>query len=159
MTVVLNVLMGYLFVLKDRIIPPSSHDETVAFYAYMSTNMNNIGGQQTLIFDVVKTNAGNGLHPTTGVFTSPSSGFYVFTWTIRLHDNSFHSIVLILNGQEVGTLYQYVGHGEDDMSGTTVVIHVNEGEDVFLRTKSDFNQGMIHNSPHGRSSFAGWKLR
>lgn len=120
--------------------------------------MTNIGGRQTLIFDVVKTNAGNGLHPTTGVFTAPSSGFYVFTWTIRLHDNSFHSIVLILNGQEVGTLYQYVGHGEDDMSGTTVVIHVNEGEDVFLRTKSDFNQGMIHNSPHGRSSFAGWKL-
>lgn len=104
MTVVLNVLMGYLFLLKDRIIPPSSHDETVAFDAYMSTNMNNIGGQQTLIFDVVKTNAGNGLHPTKGVFTAPSSGFYVFTWTIRLHHNSFHSIVLIINGQEVCTL-------------------------------------------------------
>ncbi|XP_011421573.3 complement C1q tumor necrosis factor-related protein 3-like [Magallana gigas] len=143
---------------RGRIIPPTSHDGPVAFYGYMTTAMTNIGGHHTLIFDVIKTNSGNGLHPTTGVFMAPSSGFYVFTWTIREFDNSYHSVELVVNGQEVGALYQHAGPGEDDMSSTTVVIHVNEGEDVFLRTKMDFNQGVINSSIHGYSSFAGWKL-
>ena len=148
--------------MTDRIIPPTDHPinpaETIAFYAYMSTDMNNIGGHHTLIFDVIKANPGLGLHPTTGVFTAPKSGFYVFTWTIRVYNNSYHGVELVVMGQVVGSLYAHGGTGEDDMSSTTAVVYVSERGDVFLRTKMDYNQGGIRNNPHGYSSFAGWKL-
>lgn len=131
----------------------------MAFYGYMSTDMTNIGGHHTLIFDVIKSNSGNGLHPTTGVFTAPSSGFYVFTWTIRINDNSYRSVELVVNGHEVGALYQDAGSSEYDMGSTTVVTHVNQGEDVFLRTRIlDNNQGILHNNANGYSSFSGWRL-
>uniref|UniRef100_K1Q7S2 Caprin-2 n=1 Tax=Magallana gigas TaxID=29159 RepID=K1Q7S2_MAGGI len=143
---------------KGRIIPPTSHDGPVAFYGYMSTSMTNIGGHHPLVFDVIKTNSGNGLHPSTGVFTAPSSGLYVFTWTIRVDGNSYHSVELVVNGQEVGAVFDNTGSGEYDMSSTTVVTHVNQGEDVFLRTRVDSNQGLIFSSAYGYSSFSGWKL-
>ena len=146
------------FSLTERIIPHTGQDGPVAFYAYMSTSMSNIGGHQTLLFDVIKTNAGNGFHSTSGVFIVPSSGFYVFTWTIRVYNTGQHSVELVVNGQGVGALYEHSGPGEDDMSSTTAVVYVNEGEDVYLRTKMDYNQGTIHTSVYGYSSFAGWKL-
>lgn len=141
-----------------RIIPPTSHDGPVAFYGYMTTAMTNIGGHHTLIFDVIKTNSGNGFHSTAGIFTAPSSGFYVFTWTLRVHSDGFHGVELVVNGQVVGALIQHAGHGEDDMSSTTVVIHVSQGGDVFLRTKMGYNHGEIYSNVYGYSPFAGWKL-
>lgn len=63
-----------------------------------------------------------------------------------------------MNGQEVGALSQHAGPGEENMSNTTVVIHFNEGEDVYLRTRMDFNQGSIDSTVHWYFSFAGWKL-
>ena len=147
--------------MTDRIIPPTDHPvnpaEPIAFYAYMSTDMNNIGGHHTLIFDVIKANPGLGLHPTTGVFTAPKSGFYVFTWTIRVY-NSYHGVELVVMGQVVGSLYEHGIAGDDDMGSTTAVVYVSERGEVFLRTKMDFNRGSIISTPHGYSSFAGWKL-
>lgn len=146
-----------LFV-KDRIIPQGSSDEPVAFYAFMAGAMTNIGDHHILVFDVIKTNSGNGFHPTAGIFTAPSSGFYVFTWTIRVKNDGFHGVELVVNGQEVGALYQHVGPQEDDMSSTTVVTYVSQGEDVFLRTRIGYNHGVIYSTAYGYTSFAGWKL-
>ena len=129
----------------------------ISFYAYMSSAMNYVGGHHTLIFNVIKTNQGQGLSSTTGVFTAPQSGIYVFTWTIRVLNFSIHCVELIVNGQSVGALVsqtlKYNGTGS-----TTVVIHVNEGEDVFLRTMMQFNKGPIFSDPYGYTSFSGWKL-
>lgn len=153
-----TIVMYITLNLEVRITPPNSHDGPIAFYAYMSTSMTNIGGHHTLVFNVIKTNSGNGLHSTTGVFTAPSSGLYVFTWTIRLEIDSYHGVELVVNGQGVGALYQHTGSGESDMSSTTVVTHVDQGEDVFLRTRIDYNQGFINSNAYGYTSFSGWKL-
>jgi hypothetical protein len=37
-----------------------------------------LGPHQTLKFDRVVTNAGNGYDPTTGLFTAPVAGYYAF---------------------------------------------------------------------------------
>ena len=126
-------------------------------YAYMSSAMNHVGRHHTLIFNVIKTNQGQGLSRTAGVFRAPQSGFYVFTWTIRVLNYSIHCVELIVNGQSVGSLVsqtlKYNGTGS-----TTVVVHVNEGEDVFLRTMMQYNKGAIFSDPYGYTAFAGWKL-
>ena len=43
---------------------------TVAFFAQMSSKIpaSEATGNHVMVFDVVKTNAGNGYHPSTGVF-------------------------------------------------------------------------------------------
>ena len=148
-------------VFTGRIIPPTephaSPDEPIAFYAYMSDPMTSIGGHHILTFNVIETNSGLGLLPTYGVFAVQKSGFYVFTWTIRV--NGYHGVELVVNGQAVGALYQHTGsEGGTDMSSTTAIVHANEGEYVFLRTKMDYNHGVIYSSDYGRTSFAGWKL-
>ena len=151
----------YCNLLIERIIPPTNpptnHDGPIAFYAYMNAPMTNIGGHHILLFDVVKANVGFGFHSTAGVFTAPKSGIYVFTWTIRVH-RSIHCVELIVNGQPVGALVSHTAASDNETGSTTVVVHVNEGEDVFLRTTMHYNSGGIVSDPYGYSSFAGWKL-
>ena len=121
--------------------------------------MTHIGGHHTLIFDVIKSNSGHGLHPTTGVFTAPKSGFYVFTWTIRVFNKGYEAVELIVNGRAFGALFLHSGEAYvNDMSSTSAVVHVNEGEDVFLRTEMNNNSGQVHSDEYGYSSFAGWML-
>nr|XP_022301102.1 complement C1q-like protein 4 [Crassostrea virginica] len=138
--------------------PPANQDEPIAFYAYMSAPMSNIGGHHTVIFDVIKTNSGHGLHPIAGVFTAPKSGIYVFTWTIRVFNNSYHGTELVVNGQKVGALIPHSGVSDNDTGSTSVVVYVNEGENVFLRKNMISNNGGIHSDSNGYSSFSGWKL-
>lgn len=148
--------------MTERIVPPTnpptSHDGPVAFYAFMTASMTNIGGHHILFFDSIKTNLGSGLHNTTGVFTAPKSGFYVFTWTVRVNRDSYHGVELVVNGQKVGSLYLYCGSIEYDQGSSTAVIYVNEGSDVYLRTNIKYNNGPIVSDTYGYSSFAGWKL-
>ena len=136
----------------------NSRNGPISFYAYMSSAMNHVGRHHTLIFNVIVSNQGQGLSRTTGVFRAPQSGFFVFTWTIRLISFSIHCVQLVVNGQPVGALVTQSGSGENESDSTTVVVHVNEGEEVFLRTFSQFNKGPIYSDGYGYSSFAGWKL-
>ena len=148
--------------MTERIIPPTNpptnHDGPIAFYACMFASMNNVGGHHILLFDIIKSNLGQGLHPTMGVFTAPKSGVYVFTWTIRVYDHGFHSVELVVNGQVVGALFSYSGAGDNDTGSTTAVVSINEGEDVYLRTRINYNGGVISSDSYRYSSFAGWKL-
>ena len=143
---------------SHRINPSTSHNGPISFYAYMSNSMGNVGGHHTLIFNVIKTNQGQGLSRTAGVFRAPQSGFYVFTWTIRVYPASIHCVELIVNGRPVGALVSHTAASDNETGSTTVVVHVNEGEDVFLRTTMHYNSGGIVSDPYGYSSFAGWKL-
>ena len=124
----------------------------------MYSAMNNVGRLHTLIFNVIKTNQGQGLSRTTGEFRAPQSGIYVFTWSIRLFNFSIHCVQLVVNELLIGALVSQNVGGENESDSTTVVVHVNEGKEVFLRTFSHYNKGPIYSDVCGYSSFAGWKL-
>lgn len=72
-------------VLTERLliqeIPTSG--AVVAFYAYISESLpaDVASPHHVLIFDVVRTDIGNGYHPSTGVFIVPDTGVYVFIWS------------------------------------------------------------------------------
>lgn len=51
----------------------------IAFYAYMSANEPNPSLHHALIFDAVKTNVGGGHNQFSGMFSTPTTGLYVFT--------------------------------------------------------------------------------
>lgn len=124
----------------------------------MATDTPSITIQHPLVFDVVKTNNGNGYHPSTGTFIAPETGIYVFTWTIRESASCSHSTQLMVNTSEIGIIHVISGAGSD-MSGTGVVVtHVNAGDDVYVRTHAKWNNCYVSSNGAGRSSFAGWKL-
>jgi hypothetical protein len=129
-----------------------------AFYAYLSDHVLSPGGHHILTFDTVITNIGNVYHPHMGSFIAPRSGLYVFTWTIRMWGPSYPSTELLANNNVVGITY-FDPHSAIDGSVTgTVVVHVNQGDDVLLRTGNNGNADHIRSDCDGRSSFAGWAL-
>lgn len=137
---------------------PSPAAKIVAFYAYMSATIPSITGQSTLVFDVSKTDDGNGYHPSTGVFIAPETGVYVFTWTMREASNCRHSTQLMVNNAEIGIIHLHSVSGGDFVGTGVVVTHVNAGDDVYVRTHASWNDCYILSDIGGRSSFAGWKL-
>ncbi|XP_056014773.1 uncharacterized protein LOC130052799 [Ostrea edulis] len=148
---------------KGRLLVPdtgvASVDNIVAaFYAYLSNHVISPSGHHILTFDTVITNKGNAYHPHSGTFIAPRSGLYVFTWTIRMYGQSHHSTELLVNNNVVGVTYLDTGNAVDGSVSGIVVVHVNQGDDVLLKTAASFNGGSINSDHNGRSSFAGWAL-
>ncbi|XP_061196484.1 uncharacterized protein LOC133204758 [Saccostrea echinata] len=141
---------------------PTAH-RTIAFYAYFSSDVSHTGQGQILKFDVVKTNAGNAYHKSSGVFIAPESGYYAFSWTSRIKHyggtGEDHALELVVNSDIYGSIYMKSLTGEDGQATGVAIAHVNQGDDVYIQTHSrDPGSGAIRSDLYGRSSFSGWKL-
>lgn len=121
----------------------------VAFYAYLSSDTPASIAHYILKFDNVITNVGNAYHPHVGTFIAPRSGLYVFTWTIRMTGHSYQTTELVVNNNVVNL---------DGSVSSTAVTHVNQGDDVVIRTHAVYHTGNVISNTLGRSSFAGWIL-
>lgn len=85
----------------------------------------------------------------------PESGIYVFSWSFRNGLDDYHSTELMVNTGQEGIILIDSGDG----TGTGIaVIHVNKGDDVYVRIGSVGNSGTIYSDARGRCSFTGWKL-
>ena len=102
------------------------------------------------------TNVGNGYHHNSGTFIVPRSGLYVFIRG-RLVDNR-HTTELVVNSNVVNSIHLNPQSNIDGTCTRTAVVHVNQGDDVLVRTGSNYNSGFITSDAFGRSSFAGWML-
>ncbi|XP_078338849.1 caprin-2-like [Crassostrea virginica] len=146
---------------KRLLIQPSQiTPTTVAFYAQKSSSIpaSEATGNRVLVFDIVKTNLGNGYHPSTGVFMVPESGIYVFSWSFRNGLDDYHSTELMVNTGQEGIIYIDSADGSYITGTGIAVIHVNKGDDVYVRIGSLGNRGPIYSDARGRCSFTGWKL-
>lgn len=138
-------------------IPTSS--AVVAFYAYMSTSQHTVVviPHHVYIFDVVRTNIGNAYHPSTGVFTVPESGVYVFIWTFL--NSTFYSTQLMINTEDWwGGVRTHSGSSSTMQSTSIVIVHVNKGDDVFVKNSGLSMSVTLNNDWYGITLFAGWKL-
>lgn len=127
----------YIYIFREIAFPhyPTTSDYfNIAFYAYMTGRTPSITIQHPLVFDVVKTNDGNGYHATTGTFIAPETGLYVFTWTIRENGDCYHSTQLMVNSGEEGEIFLRSVSGGDFIGTGVGVTHVNTGDDVYVRT-------------------------
>jgi hypothetical protein len=109
-----------------------------------------------LTFDTVITNAGNGYHHHSGIFIAPLSGTYAFTWSFRIQNDAYISTELIVNDLAVSAVYFDAEPGVGGNNAGTAVVHVNQGDDVFVRTTSAPILGDILSNQIGRSYFGGW---
>ena len=134
-----------------------SSNDTIAFYAYMTTRKPSPGNLHTLVFDAIFTNEGNGYNHHMGLFIAPKSALYVFTWTIRANDGSYFNTQLIVNGLVYGSMFSRDYYYSNSNSATAVV-RVAAGVAVFVRTGPASNSGDIISSFDGYSTFSGWSI-
>ncbi|XP_022293748.2 uncharacterized protein LOC111104206 [Crassostrea virginica] len=147
------------FIRKERLLlqPTTVPVESVAFFAYFSTHNDASSRHQILAFDKVITNIGNAYHPHSGSFLASRSGVYVFIWTIRLDGNNYHTTELLHDNNVINSIYLNPNNAIGGTATGTAVVHVNQGEDVLIRT-GNLSNGRIVSDTDGRSSFAGWLL-
>lgn len=95
------------------------------------------------------------------MFTAPSDGVYVFTWTIISGGNSIVCSQIVINSHVFSNMVTDSDEVGDIHSSTKViVVSLNHGDVVFIRThQSILSQGtVLSDDVHGRPSFSGWKL-
>lgn len=132
----------------------------VAFHAYMSHHEENVGSHQTIIFDQLVTDVGGNFNRHTGVFTAPTQGAYAFSWTLFCQSEGYFNSELVANSNVVGALF-CSAQGSTGIRHTTgvVVIYINQGDVVFVRTHPTGTViGKVYSTITSRSSFTGWKL-
>lgn len=112
-----------------------------------------------IIFDVQRTNVGNGYNSFSGMFTVPQSGLYAFAVSIIMN-HGYASIVIVKNNEVHGTLFVDAEHtSEYRSSSMTVLSTLVQGDVVFVRTSSTYTpHGSIISWEDGKSSFGGWLI-
>lgn len=130
-----------------------SHQQYVVFTAKLNKQYNSLNDRETVIFDTIVTNAGQGYDENTGIFVCPISGYYQFAATIVSEDGTDKNLdaELMHNGRQIVRLHATV-YGYDE--GTQVVnIHCAQGERVWIRHLMGVGDSAI--MPAGFSTFSG----
>ena len=128
----------------------------------MSSGEDHPSKHHTLIFDTVKTNAGNGYSKFSGLFTAPVSGLYAFTCSITMNGpGEYASYEIIKNADIVGTFFADADENNEYRSSSmTVILSLQVGDALFVRTSSTYTpHGNVHSSTNARSSVAGWLIQ
>ena len=135
--------------------------ETVALYACMSQKEPNPSLHHALIFDVVKPNVGDGYDEFSGMFTAPSPGVYVSTWTIYKGNHGqtrFHKIYV--NHDVFDTTYGETdnNHSDYDSDSGSMAVSLNASHHVYFRSAMSCTTFVHSNNNFARSTFAGKNL-
>lgn len=94
----MNVFLTYFLtmVLDHRV---------VAFDARIKNNRINLATKARVVFDAVDLNEGLGYSASTGIFTAPSGGIYVFDWTTLAWAGQYAFTSLVVNDQLKSWIY------------------------------------------------------
>lgn len=104
--------------------------QEVAFSAGV-TSSSTTWNSGTLIFNMVITNVGNGYNPSTGVFTSPMSGTYVFYVTAVEYQKQYLKLDIVLNNMSKVRLV--CENSATYQTGTNmVVLSLQKGDNVLV---------------------------
>ena len=126
----------------------------------MSHSEHTIGHHQTFVFGHVVTNVGGNYNRHSGIFTSPSQGVYILSWTLFCETGSYFFFEVVVNSDPVGALFC----GAEGATNTrhitgVVVVYINQGDIVYIRTHpTHSNNRGVNSGSNYRSSFNGWKL-
>uniref|UniRef100_A0A194ANM1 C1q domain-containing protein n=1 Tax=Pinctada fucata TaxID=50426 RepID=A0A194ANM1_PINFU len=124
--------------------------EKIAFYIRLSKDVQ-LAAYQTVIFDKVVTNIGNGYNNGTGIFISPASGLYQISGSvIAVEGYQDLGFDLMHNGNMVGNLF---GHHTDSV---VIYLELNEGDRVWIRKDFDTKTETMRGT---WSSFSGHLIR
>ncbi|XP_078322005.1 complement C1q tumor necrosis factor-related protein 3-like isoform X2 [Crassostrea virginica] len=126
---------------------------SVAFDVRLAKDVSDLAKNGRVLFGTVDLNEGKGYDPSTGIFTAPSAGLYVFDWTTMTHQGRDVYTSLIVNGS-----FKSWNHCRDSSSKTYLscskmtIVKLKQGDKVWI--------GVFAGSAtmyHQYTSFSGFK--
>ncbi|XP_062610539.1 complement C1q tumor necrosis factor-related protein 6-like [Saccostrea cucullata] len=109
--------------------------QRIGFTACLSSSSGvSVGFHQTIPFDNVITNNGNGFDSRHGAFRAPVSGLYHFSITIYSTKTNPMLIQMVKDGVEL--IHTYVGDSDYLSSSKDVIVWLNAGQDVWCRNRN-----------------------
>ncbi|XP_052802750.1 complement C1q-like protein 4 isoform X2 [Mya arenaria] len=132
-----------------------------AFTACISPrDLTNIHQHQTIIFDHVITNYGSAYSTSTGIFTAPTPGIYIFFLEIMVTSHYEMYFEIVQDGTRIDDMYADSSTGDGFNSDSALwVLHLNRGSEVLIRSSTSYIEGhvgQIHGYCH--SSLSGFLL-
>ena len=127
----------------------------IAFYATLTTHTT-LGPKQTIEFDHIITNIGNGYNGVSGIFTVPITGIYQFSTTMFQYMSSQHEIhtQLMKNNIAVG---QNFGNSNRASATQTVIVAAQKSDIVYVRHHEIIGSTQVIFG-QGYSSFSGFLI-
>ena len=120
----------------------------------------NLSLQDTVKFQNLITNDGNGFDCISGIFRAPTAGLYYFNVVILSHVTEDMETEIVKNG--VGTVRTYSGDSTTWNSGTqSTTLYLELGDEVWVRILSavpSVNNGNVRVFGYGFSSFSGFLI-
>ncbi|KAK7507752.1 hypothetical protein BaRGS_00000717 [Batillaria attramentaria] len=111
--------------------------KVVAFYVRISADTTTLVARGNLIYDVIVTNIGDGYDSSTGQFTAPVSGMYVFLVNCMAADSLYQELMIILDGQRVaGCVSHRPATKEWDLGTSFLTVHLNAGQRIWTKNWS-----------------------
>lgn len=130
--------------------------DPIAFYSFISADTTTkLQLHQTLIYDTVKLNLGQGYHQDDGIFIAPRSGIYGFAWTLAVSSSGLASTEIAINGQKYGRASADGDDGSHGYGTGFALANVNAGDHVYIRMNIAGDPVLYGD---GRTSFSGWML-
>ncbi|CAC5390521.1 C1QL [Mytilus coruscus] len=134
-----------------------SGPDKVAFMAKNSAALQNIPSKSVIVYNTVVANLGNGYDSSNGIFTAPSNGVYIFSWTVLCHHGKSFFTYLILNGSTIAKNYASAGGVADHASGSqNVILEIKKNDKVFIRIQDGTTGQYMYGDSW--STFSGYKL-
>lgn len=94
-----------------------------------------LGEHQTVVFDRLITNIGNHYHNTTGVFTVPLDGLYMFFISANVLASKYIVLQLVVNGRVIDDMLASALNGNDTQVGADMwTLELTEGSEVWVQT-------------------------
>jgi hypothetical protein len=111
----------------------SDEPKKVAFTAGV-TSPSSSWNSGTLVFPVVITNVGNAYNPSTGIFTAPIHGNYVFFVNVQGYSNKSIYVGIVLNGSTKVRAMAYTSNTDyEDAGPNLVVLTLQKGDKVWIK--------------------------
>ncbi|XP_062619515.1 heavy metal-binding protein HIP-like [Saccostrea cucullata] len=114
---------------------------SIAFQSSLTNKLENMGNQQTVIFDRVTLNEGNGYDKKTGIFTAPEEGVYTFSWAMMSKRDKYFISEIVHDGNLIAYNHSD-GRGLTGYvtSSNTSNIKMKKGEKVWIRAHGSYGQ-------------------
>ncbi|KAK6178137.1 hypothetical protein SNE40_012958 [Patella caerulea] len=103
----------------------------VSFSAKLSYNRE-LQPLDTVVFDTIVTNNGDGYSSETGKFTTPVTGTYFLFSTILSGYNTKVETAIIVNDKEVGRMYSGA-HDAHGSGSNGVIVNLQAGDSIWIR--------------------------
>ncbi|KAL4239823.1 Complement component C1q domain [Mactra antiquata] len=110
----------------------------VAFTVYLDYIQRNLGRDQPVVFNRVLLNDGHGYSVNTGIFNVPTTGVYLFSWSVTakkiLNEHPYEVWVkLVINGNHMlGAVAESRNDTYDSQGSNSIVVHCSQYDEVWI---------------------------